>query len=387
MRIGISEVNVKILFIGHERDINGASKSLLNIVSQLEEKHQIYILTAYDSGEFYDELKKYKVEIIVCKFYHWKAFKGTKKFWITEKMKYVVFHNLVNHLSAKKMANYVIENKIDVIHSNTSVINIGGLINKYSGVSHVWHIREFGDLDFDMYPLVERKRYTNFMNSYADRFILISKAVYRHYNYLDETKKRLIYNGVDQSYLIQDKLYNTENIVFLISGRVSKEKGQQEAIEAAKILNDRGIYNFKLLIAGYEVEKLNIPQDMCDKVEYIGTVKDMRELRKKVDVELVCSVAEAFGRVTVEAMLGGIPVIGSNTGGTMELIRDGINGFLYEKGNAEDLADKMVYFINNPKKLKEFGEKGREYALQNFKIERCTSEIEKLYEEVINGIE
>ena len=89
---------MRILFIGHERDLNGASKSLLNIITQLEREHHIYILTAYDSGEFYDELKKHNVEIIVCKFYHWKAYRGSKKFWITERIKYVVFHNLLNLL-------------------------------------------------------------------------------------------------------------------------------------------------------------------------------------------------------------------------------------------------------------------------------------------------
>ena len=85
-----------------------------------------------------------------------------------------------------------------------------------------------------------------------------------------------------------------------------------------------------------------------------------------MDVELVCSRAEAFGRVTVEAMLGGIPVIGSNTGGTPELIQDGKNGYLYKYGNPEELESKMEIFIANPDLIKTMGLYAQEYARSRF---------------------
>lgn len=374
---------MNILFIGHERDINGASKSLLNIISRLENKNNIYVLTAYSSGEFLDELKNHNVKVIIKKFYHWKAYKGSLKYWHEEKIKYFLWHKFVNIFTAKQLSKLIKKEKIDIIHSNTGVINIGGLISKYSGCPHVWHIREFGDLDFNMYPIINQKKYIRFMNAYTTKFLMISKAVFNHYEFLDINKKRLVYNGVDSSYYNGKKEYHKDSLVFLIAGRVSKEKGQFEAISAAEILVNNGITNFQLIIAGLQVDKLNIPLKLKKQVQYIGTVKDMVELRKRVDVELVCSTAEAFGRVTIEAMFGAIPVIGSNTGGTTELINSGSNGFLYEKGNPKDLAKKMMYFIKNPFQLKKMGENAQKFALGNFKIERCVSEIEKIYLDIL----
>lgn len=74
----------------------------------------------------------------------------------------------------------------------------------------------------------------------------------------------------------------------------------------------------------------------------------MPSLRKNMDVELVCSRAEAFGRVTAEAMLGGMSVIGSNTGGTVGLINHKKIGYLYSKSDINELAEYMKEFICNP---------------------------------------
>lgn len=376
---------MKILFIGHEKDVNGASKSLLNIIGQLEKENSIYVLTSFSEGGFINELKKHRVKILIEKFYHWKAYKGKKRYWLKAKIKWLLYQRVINYITAKKISQYIIKEKIDIIHSNTGVINIGGLIHKYSGIPHVWHLREFGDLDFNMHPLMPKKKCGKFMNDNANCFITISEAISLHYNYLDSNKIKCIYNGVDESNIILNKKYHDKKTIFLLAGRISSEKGQKEAMLAANILLKRGIKKFKIIFAGKQVEKLNIPDRLKENVEYVGIVKDISTLRKDVDVELVCSKAEAFGRVTAEAMMGAIPVIGSNTGGTKELIQDGVTGYLYEQGNPDDLADKMQFFIENPECKKSYGENAREYAMQHFTIERCVKEIQQVYIEVKNN--
>lgn len=64
---------------------------------------------------------------------------------------------------------------------------------------------------------------------------------------------------------------------------------------------------------------------------------------RMADVVLICSHWEPFGRVTVEAMLAGKPVI-AISGATVELIHDGVTGLLYDPGNYSVLANKMRYF-------------------------------------------
>ena len=117
----------------------------------------------------------------------------------------------------------------------------------------------------------------------------------------------------------------------------------------------------------------------------MGQVNNMPALRSEVDVELVCSRAEAFGRVTAEAMMAGLPVIGSNTGGTPELIVEGETGFLYEYNNLDDLVDKMEILITNSKLRNIMGQKAQNYAIEHFTIDRCVDEIEAVYHQVLKG--
>jgi hypothetical protein len=80
----------------------------------------------------------------------------------------------------------------------------------------------------------------------------------------------------------------------------------------------------------------------------------------------MCSRLEAFGRVTVEAMLCKKPVIGANTGGTLDIVKDGKNGLLYQFGNVSDLKKKIIDLSQNKSKLSILGNNAYEFALKNF---------------------
>lgn len=372
---------MNILFIGHEADLNGASRSLLNLISILENNHNIYVLTSFNKGAFYEALKQHNVQVLVFPYYRWCVKKHSSKSWIKQLIKWNLKYKYVNMSTAKKIAEYAVKNNIDIIHSNTGVVNVGALISKFSKIKHVWHIREFGDMDFNMYPLVNKNKYYKEMNNNTDAFICISKAIYNHYKELDSSKKHIIYNGVDNKNFIsaEDKIHS-DTLRILIAGRVSEEKGQKQAVKACEKLISKGIDNFVLYIAGAGNLDYEISEDMLKHIKILGLVSDMPELRKKIDVELVCSKAEAFGRTTAEAMMGGIPVIGSNTGGTVELIKDGETGFLYEYGNIDDLSEKIEKFIVNPMLVSKMGLNAKKYAESHFTIERCADEIMQLYQ-------
>ena len=102
---------------------------------------------------------------------------------------------------------------------------------------------------------------------------------------------------------------------------------------------------------------------------------------KKADSAIVASKAEAFGRVTVEAMMAGTLVIGANTAGTKELIGENY-GLLYEQGNAIDLADKIIYAMQNSEKMSLIAKNAREYSLQRFSAGRNAREIFDVYETI-----
>lgn len=387
VRKGGNDMNV--LFITHERNLNGASKSMLNLIDELSDKHTFYVVSPFSDGPVIDELKRRNIKILYHPIKRWVRKKPALNVkWFAIRLKWRLCNSFLNRLEAKKLEEEITNLDIDIIHSNTSVINLGGLLHKKTGIPHVWYVREFGQEDFGLYPLEGEKRFFRTINSESTKVITISKALARKYQpHVENEKLEIIYNGIGLENVLRVKGHQSnQKFVFLIAGTVQHGKGQNVAVHAAGELVKRGINNFKLCVAGSGDTtwlKDLFPEE-AKYVTFLGRVSDMCGLRKTVDVELVCSKSEAFGRVTAEAMMGGIPVIGANTGGTPELIVNGENGFIYEQANAIELADKMEFFIKHPDEIERMGKKAQEYAMKNFTIERCAREVNEMYNNVLN---
>ncbi|MBR7016317.1 MAG: glycosyltransferase family 4 protein [Lachnospiraceae bacterium] len=376
---------MNILLIGHEKGMNGASMSLINIIGVLEkdESNHIFVLTGSPDGPFREALKGHRAEVLVVPMRSWYEANKGRLYRVRKFLGYLVKGMVINHRAARIVAAYAKENRIDVIHSNSSVLAVGVLVSRMTGIPHVMHIREMRDIGLNFCPVFPEKWLAAARNRSTDAYLCVSKAVADHEVLLDEAKKRVIYNGIDRkNYLERGERKPGEPVRFLIAGRVSPGKGQDEAVKAAAILAGRGIAGFTLSIAGSGELSEPVPECVKDRVRLLGFIDDMPSVRQNMDVELVCSRAEAFGRITAEAMMGGMPVIGSDTGGTPELIREGETGFLYSYGDAEALADRMAYFISHPEKIGEMGRRAQAFALEHFTIERCVREITEVYREV-----
>jgi glycosyltransferase involved in cell wall biosynthesis len=97
-----------------------------------------------------------------------------------------------------------------------------------------------------------------------------------------------------------------------------------------------------------------------DRIRFLGHSEDVFAILRQSDAALMCSRCEAFGRVTVEGMLAGKPVIGARSGGTPEIVRDETDGLLYEPCNPPDLARKIRFLCEHPEAAARMGASGRE---------------------------
>jgi glycosyltransferase involved in cell wall biosynthesis len=88
--------------------------------------------------------------------------------------------------------------------------------------------------------------------------------------------------------------------------------------------------------------------------------------------------------VTLEAMKEGIPVIGTKSGGTLELIEDGLTGFFYKPGDYNELSDKIKYFYDNHDKLREMGHNAKILAKSKFTPEKYVKMTLKVLSDVIS---
>ena len=120
-------------------------------------------------------------------------------------------------------------------------------------------------------------------------------------------------------------------------------------------------------------------------ISFLGYQDDIYSILQNMNIGLMCSRDEAFGRVTIEYMQNRLPVIASNAGANPELIQANKNGFLYEIYNPDDLTNKILFFLENPEKLEQIGQYAQQYALENFSSEKNTREIYQLIQKTINN--
>jgi glycosyltransferase involved in cell wall biosynthesis len=87
--------------------------------------------------------------------------------------------------------------------------------------------------------------------------------------------------------------------------------------------------------------------------------------------------------VTIEAMIAGIPVIGSNAGGTPEILTHGEYGLLYRPGDHQDFVRNAIRYLQHPLKAAQLGDKAREYASHKFSHHTECAQIESLIHQII----
>ncbi len=382
----------RVLFFVHDNKKGGAALSFLDMIKGVSKEHEVFVLTPHKKGFIPDELEKLGIWHKSSHYYWWEIAKiGSPALDMVRLIAYKLL-GLVNYLEGYRLARLAKELDIDIIHSNSSTINIGAIVSKITGIPHVWHLREFGDLDFSLVPVCKSYSLDRVINLGESSYIAISECVAKYYGkYIkDSGKISVVYNGISSAYNYQKSArdYNSDSVTFLISGNYCEEKGQIDVAHTVGRLVLQGVTGFKVYMAGRgefaEVKEYLAEHGLNDYVIFCGLVDDMLALRKKCDVEIVASRTEAFGRVTVEAMRASNPVIGSATGGTTELIKDGLTGFLYEYKDDEALAQCMKRFIDNPSLAYEMGRNAYEWSVTRFTSEENVKGVVGVYDRTMH---
>jgi len=112
----------------------------------------------------------------------------------------------------------------------------------------------------------------------------------------------------------------------------------------------------------------------------------MSELLAISDVLLLPSELESFGLVALEAMACEVPVIATRVGGVPEVVRDGIDGYLYEVGDVQAMAEGCLSVLNNPEVRHHLGKAARERATRHFSASKIVLQYEDLYAQTIEQV-
>ncbi|MDK2047743.1 glycosyltransferase family 4 protein [Aliarcobacter butzleri] len=270
-------------------------------------------------------------------------------------------HFVLSRYNFYKLSKIIDKEKIDIVHlhwtKDIPVVVFAKLFSKRKPkiiqTRHMHMTRFKSDFyhkflykNIDMIIAV-----TNLVKEQLDRFIPedIRPKIETSYigantpNLLSDEEK----NNLKRSFKI------TNEFVVCIVGRVEEAKGQHIVLEAVESLRKSGIKIKTLVVGHYMDEKYfnNLKNSYSNDI-FTGFVSNPTDLMQISDCVVLATKKETFGLVLIEAMKCGVCVLGSNSGGPLEIIDDEKTGLLFESMNSDSLCEKLSLIIEN-EELKE----------------------------------
>lgn len=336
-------------------------------------------LACGEEGEFTEEMRELGVDVHIVPLPELRRV-GTVK----------VLSNLTSGIFG--LAKLMRRIGIDVVHCNTVRASIYGLpAATLAGIPRLWHLQDIVD-PFGPVQLV--------LQALATRTIVISHAVGHFFTGRRARRAILIPNGVDLDEFQPDAqdqgirfdwgVRPDETVIGLV-GRLASWKGQHLLVHAASRLMKAG-YSVRLVFAGDtrfgdpayldELRQLIRDVGLENQVVFTGFIRDVSKVMASLDIVVVPSFHEPFGRVVIEGMAARKPVVGSAGGGIPNIIDDGVDGLLFPVGSVDDLTRQLSKLCANPSLRATLGQAARQRVEKEFSIGTYVQRLESLYEHV-----
>ena len=296
--------------------------------------------------------------------------------------------------SSHAVTRFAREQGVDFVHTNTALTPEGASAAAKLGLPHVWHVRELvgpGEL-FRFWA--ERRRFAVRVSSRSDLVIANSHVCADRLSTLMPPERIVVIpNGVaDDGFLtIAPPLGRRPVVVGMVASLVSHWKRQELFLRAAAKTSDHTTI-FKVF--GYappagtdayadNLRSLAVDLGLGQRVAFEGFRPSPVEIMQEIDVLVHPSTNESFGRIVVEAMLAGRPVIGVDRGGVGELVSDGESGLLAPTPDAQLLANRIDRLVADPELRVAFGESGRKIAQRDFSAPLMVERVLAVYRQVL----
>lgn len=358
---------MKILVLSHISELTGgAEKSLLDVFDLWAKEHKI-------KPEF---ILKIPVGTLgkAIKDRGWKYYELDYTFWSNSNPP--VAKEAIAKIAAKNTRAVVDIEKIikktkpDIVVTNSVVCPWAALAAYQQKIPHVWFVREYGDLDHGRIYEIGRKKTLEDVGNLSELVIANSQALKKHLGkYIDKTKLSVLYNPFDIGKLnslakqnIKSPYKYDKSLKLIATGSLTPTKGQLDIVEATARLNKNGIATELCLVGSngpkdYEdkIRKIITENELKDKIHLVGHQKNPLAFVALADVGIMASRMEAFGRVTFEYMSIGKAVVGTESGGTPEMITPGDNGYLFKSGNVDGLVARLENYAKDRALVKKHG--------------------------------
>lgn len=337
---------ITILYLSHEDDkVMGSTLSLANMVHAMQHLGCHCLVALPGPGPALDFFQQRGITCLTTRYHVDFVGRGSRlRQWLTLPLRYLrdTFDNrrAIRHLQSQLREGLADKGpiRVDIVHTNSAVLDFGPALARALGARHVWHLREFIDLDMGFRPYLGWPRLRHLIQS-SDATISITRAIASHYGLSDDAENnRHHYTMFDAVRSRQDILSHQQRLPqFVFCGQLAQHKGPDIAIRAfCRFADSHPGYQLLLMGTAADPAYLQQLQDLVpdthrDDICFLGYVNHPDTVIARSTALLMCSSNEAQGRVTIEAMLQGCPVIALNAGGTREIIQHRRTGLFFDR--------------------------------------------------------
>jgi glycosyltransferase involved in cell wall biosynthesis len=390
------ERRIKILYISHSAELYGAEQCLLLLLDNLDKDRFSPVVVLPKDGPLKQKLVDISIPVeIIPSIRSWLSRKN--QIWrlllLIAIIPFVLF-------SVLRLRRLIAAYDIALVHTNSLVIIDGALAARLSKIPHIWHAREI------LIPETAHKFFLgpqaaiSIIEHLSDRVIAISDAVHQNFRQaIQPSQIETIYDGVEtatRSTLARHQIRQTLGVsddIPLIGeiAQINPVKGYEDLVIAAAIVRQVipnavfiGVGNSSKADLLYKQRIIDLIKqyNLQDSFKLIGFRDDIPEILSALDLLILPSRYEPFGRVLIEAMAAGKPVVGTQVGGIPEIIEDGVTGLLVPPYSPNALAKAITTILQDPARAQQMGRAGQQRVQTHFNLKRYV-EIEKIYEELL----
>lgn len=382
----------KVLLVHSGTSLYGSDRSLLAIASGLDTGRYVPVVALPGEGPLLKELIRRKVAAHVLPLAILRRISAPT---------YVCGLARQMVVSVRRLTRFMQAEGVSLVHTNTSHVLSSGPAARLRHVPHICHVREIPRI-----PRPLRRLFARFVAWQSDRAIVISRAVREQFlgDLVPDSRARLIHSAIDlESFRglpsraaakSQLGVAPGERLIGTV-GRVTPWKGHHCFVEAAGLIAGRVPEANFVVVGDADTEQNRVYRarlearaqelGLSQRVRFVGFREDVSVYLAAMDVFVLPSSApEPLGRVVLEAMASGTPVVATAHGGPVEVLEGGRCGLLVPPNDERALADAVERLLRD-------GELGACLAgeglrrVRDFGMERHIQAVEAVYDELLSG--
>lgn len=310
----------------------------------------------------------------------------------------------LNLITIYKIIKKIHEYDIDIVHTSTSLTLQGAIAAKLTNTPHIWHVRESigskGLFKFWVSDQILIKIF-KFLSNYITPESHYAGEVFQR----KDPKLKVIHDGVDVNQYIDNTLglelrkslgirkddllvamvanlsatMKRHDVFIKMAASLSKNHGNTRFVIFGSHPNKKNrIYNESYLYAE-NLKNMVLKLKLKDNFIWGGFRQNIPELMSAIDILVHPCEVEGFGRIAIEAMAAGKPVVGPKTGGISETVKNDFTGYLVKSMDVDSFAKATEKLISNKTLRTQFGVNAKSHINDNFSISNHVKTIQNIY--------